>query len=87
MHVRDRENKEKFPWLDADIKYFPISKGSIKKTDWMTPAAREMGLGPTMFLMTQKAFLYLFIFYSVISIPLMILYAKGGGPTDMYQGG
>jgi hypothetical protein len=52
LHVRDRENREKFNWQEADIKYLPISKSSIKKTEWLTPAAKEMGLGPTLFLMT-----------------------------------
>ena len=52
FHPRDREQKQKFAPFGADIKFFPISQCQIKKDDWVTKCAREIGLGPTLFILT-----------------------------------
>lgn len=44
----------------------------------MTPAAREIGIGPTLFLMTQKSFAYLFAFFIILNSPLFFYYSTGG---------
>jgi hypothetical protein len=80
MHPMDRKNKIKFPWWSSDIKILPLSKSQIKKSQWVTPVAKEIGLGPTLFLMTQKAFTYLFLLFLVLSLPLFFFYARGNGP-------
>jgi hypothetical protein len=51
----------------------------VKKSEWVTPCAREIGLGPTLFIMTHKALAWLFTFFFIINIPLMFFYAKGSG--------
>ena len=54
----------------------------INKARWVTPAAREIGIGPTLFLMTQKAFAYMFAFFVIINLPIFFFYSTGGkGPT------
>ena len=52
FHPRDRENKCKFNWLTVDLSYLPLCQGCVKKNDWVTECAKEIGLGPTLFLMT-----------------------------------
>ena len=34
----------------------------------------QIGLGPTLFMMTTKAFFYFFILMTIINIPVMMLY-------------
>ena len=80
MHPMDRKNKIKFPWWSSDINFLPCCKSQIKKSQWVTPVAKEIGLGPTLFLMTQKAFMYLFLLFLILSLPLFFFYAKGNGP-------
>jgi len=46
---------------------------------WVTNEAREIGIGPTLFLMTQKAFAYLFIVFFILNLPLMFFYYNAGG--------
>jgi len=78
MHPRDRENDyAEFDWFSADLKYLPISLGCINKTEWVTPEARAIGLGPTLFLYTMKAFAYLFLFFFLINLPIVFFYTKG----------
>lgn len=43
--------------------------------------ARQIGVGPTLFLMTTKAYAQLFFFLSVLYIPLIFLYFVGN-PHD-----
>jgi hypothetical protein len=64
------------------LSYIPVCKGSIKSTKWITPCAKEIGLGPVLFLHTQKAFAYLFALFLVINLPLFFFYARGSGPTE-----
>lgn len=79
MHPRDRQKKEKFDPINADLKFLPLSMCQIKKSEWVTPCAREIGLGPTLFIITHKALAYLFAFFLLINIPLMFFYGKGSG--------
>jgi len=81
MHPRDRKNKTKFPWKTSDISFIPCCKSQVKKSTWVTPCAKEIGLGPTLFLMTQKALTYLFLLFLIISFPLFFFYARGNGPA------
>ena len=76
MHPRDRLRKKNFGCCD-DISYIPFFSSMIKKTHWVTPVAREIGLGPTLFLMTMKAFAWLFLFFFLCNIPLILFYYKG----------
>lgn len=79
MHPRDRKLKEKFHPINEDIKFLPLSMCQIKKSEWVTPCAREIGLGPTLFIMTHKALFYLFAFFFVINLPLIFFYSNGSG--------
>jgi len=82
MHPRDRARRKEFDWVNTDISYLPLYESSIKKSQWVTPAAREMGVGPTLFLMTQKAFCWLFLFFCILNFPLIFFYAKGSGNPE-----
>lgn len=75
----DREEKERFHWWHADISYLPLFASKIKKSEWVTPCAKEIGLGPTLFLMTMKAFFWIFCLLAILNIPLMIFYTGGSG--------
>ena len=55
----------------------------IKKTEWVTPPAKGIGLGPILFHHSMKVFTYLFLFFALLSIPLMTFYAKGQGPVGL----
>ena len=83
MHPRDPETKEPFDWFGADIKYLPLLEGQIKKTEWVTPPAKAIGLGPVLYLHTMKAFAYLFGFFALINLPIILLYVNGQGPAGL----
>lgn len=78
-HPRNRMTKKAYGCCEADISYIPLCMCCINKSKWVTPAAREIGIGPTLFLMTQKAFAYLFAIFLLINLPLFFFYWTGGG--------
>lgn len=80
LHPRNPETGEKWSWWDADLKYVPIASGMIKKTEWVTPEAKAVGLGPVLYLYTMKAFAYLFLLLTLLNIPLFVFYVNGQGP-------
>ena len=52
-HPRNRETKEVYDWKAADISFIPLWMGLIGNDNkWVTNEAREIGIGPTLFLMT-----------------------------------
>jgi len=57
----------------------PFLKSRINKTEWVTPVAKEIGLGPTLFLMTMKAFFWFFAILAILNIPLFMFYLGGNG--------
>jgi hypothetical protein len=77
MHPRDKETKEPYSWWGADLKYMPLCSFQVKNSEWVTDEAKSIGLGPVLFLFTMKALAYLFLFFTIINIPLMMLYVKG----------
>ena len=78
-HPRNRSNGTIYGCCEAEISFLPICMCCVNKSKWVTPAAREIGIGPTLFLMTVKAFAYLFLFLVIINIPLFFFYSTGGG--------
>jgi len=78
-HPHYREEKAKFDWWNVDIGTLPFLSRWIKKAEWVTPCAKEIGLGPSLFLMTQRAFFWLFLFFAIINIPLFLFYVAGNG--------
>lgn len=51
--------------------------------------AEQLGLGPTLFLLTTKAFAYFFMVLTIINIPVMLFFATGNteklsSPTDLF---
>ena len=44
-------------------------------------AAREIGLGSTLYLFTMKCLAYMFLIFVVLNIPLYLIYASGEGPV------
>ena len=84
-HPRNRALKSntKYPWWDVDLKYFPLCCSKVHRSpEWITPCAKEIGIGPTMFLLTNKAFAWLFLFLFLLNIPLMIFFQKGAVVPD-----
>ena len=77
MHPRDPETKLPYDWWKADLKYTPIYSKQIKKSEWVTQPAKDIGLGPVLFLHTMKAFAYLFSIFVALNIPLYMFYTKG----------
>ena len=82
MQVKDRVGRRDFDWWNCDLSYIPLFEGSIKKKNWVTPVARELGVGTSLFLMTMRAFAWLFFFFFIINIPLMMFYNSGGANPE-----
>jgi len=82
VDLREKDIVEPYNWWDADLKYMPLSSCQIKNSEWVTDEARAIGLGPVLFLFTMKAWAYLFLFFSLINIPLFMLYFKGEPGSD-----
>jgi len=80
LHPRDPETGEKWSWWDVDLKYVPLASGMIKKTEWVTPEAKTVGLGAVLYLYTMKAFAWLFLLFTLLNIPLFVFYVNGQGP-------
>ena len=78
-HPRNRAKGKVYNCCSADISFLPICMCCVNRSKWVTPAAREIGIGPTLFLMTVKAFAYLFLVLTIINIPLFFFYSSGGG--------
>lgn len=76
MHPRDPETKEPFSWWSADLKFIPLFSAQVKASEWVTEPARAIGLGPVLYLHTMKALAYLFLFFTLVNIPLMLSYQQ-----------
>lgn len=76
MMVHDRVNRKKFNWWTTEIGSIPLY--NPPKNGWVTPVAKELGAGPSLFLMSMKAFCWLFFFFFIINVPLMIFYQGAG---------
>lgn len=81
-HPRDRIKRKLFDWWSTPMQYIPLYLSSIKRSAWVTTAAREIGVGPALFLLTQKAFAWFFLFLFIINIPVIMFYAKGSVNPD-----
>lgn len=86
-HPRDREDGVPWNWWRAKIRYIPMPCCNfIKDSKWVTEPAKEIGLGATLFLMTNKAMFWLFVFFAIVNIPLMAFYFNGNGPSYVVPG-
>lgn len=86
-HPRDREDLVPWFWWTAKIKYIPVPCCNfIKFSKWVTEPAKEIGLGATLFLFTNKALFWLFLFLTIINLPLMIFYFNGNGDSYVLPG-
>lgn len=89
-HPRDREERKKFNWWRANIKYLPMpccpNRCRLDRNKWVTEPAKEIGLGASLFLMTQKALFFLFCLFAIINIPLMLFYFNGNGQSEVMPG-
>ena len=52
----------------------PVCKCCSKPT---TEMAKQIGVGPTLFLMSTKALAWFFLFLTLINIPVLLFYSKG----------
>lgn len=87
-HPRDRVEHRKWRWCWLSIKYLPLPWccNRLKPTRWVTEPAKEIGLGATLFLMTNKAFFWLFLLFTLINIPLLGIYMGGNGLSEVMPG-
>ena len=81
-HPRDRIKKDKFHWWRVDLSRLYCCLDRNRRQHWVTPCAKEIGLGPTLFLMTQKAFTWLFAFLAIMNFPLFFFYSRGDGGRE-----
>ena len=58
----------------------PLLESQINEANWVTKDAKQLGLGPTLYLFTMKALAYMFLVFAILSLPLMIFYSNGLGP-------
>lgn len=82
MHPTDPDTGEPFHWVKVDVSSAPMLKKQLGDGEWVTEAARQIGLGPVLYLFTMKALAYLFLVFGVINIPLYMFYSKGEGPLE-----
>jgi len=75
----DREEECKFDIKTVEIGILPMSMKNFNQEKWVTPVAKELGVGAVLFLMTMKALFYLFALLSIINIPLFLFYVRGNG--------
>jgi len=80
MHPRDQETKEPFPWWSSELGFMPILDSQVNEAEWVTKEAKELGLGPVLYLYTMKALAYMFLVFTILNIPLFMFYVNGLGP-------
>lgn len=72
------EKIESLPW--------PCALDSVKKKEWVNEPAKRIGLGASMFLMTNKAMSFMFAVLVLINIPLLAAYNNGDGSPSSEGG-
>lgn len=72
-HENGETQKVPFDVLDDLGTLMPI-KSWMKET---SPMARQLGVGPTLFLLSTKAFAWFFLFLTVLNIPVFMFYYFG----------
>jgi hypothetical protein len=77
---------KKWNWWGSKIKYLPLPGCKVKASRWITEPAKEIGLGATLFLMTHKAFAWVFLLFAIINMPLLSMYMGGNGLSEVMPG-
>lgn len=70
---KDKSERQRFAMWDDLGSLELLTRESNRATN-ISEMAREIGVGPSLFLMTTKAFSQLFCVLSVLYIPLIVLY-------------
>jgi hypothetical protein len=65
--------------LWEDLGSLPASKRWVKKTSEM---AKQIGVGPALFLMSTRAFSWFFLFLTILNIPVMLFYGLGNRDSN-----
>ena len=71
----------RFSMLDP-LGGLPLSKCSAGDT---TEMAKQIGIGPTLFLMSTKAYAIFFIFLTILNLPVFMFYSKGNPAYNKNQ--
>jgi hypothetical protein len=74
--TNDAPVEKSFSMCD-NLGFLPLPLGEYFNKD-VTEMSQEIGIGPTLFLMSTKAMSWFFLFISILSIPIMVFYNKGG---------
>lgn len=48
-----------------------------------TDMAKQLGVGPSLFLMSTKAYAWFFLFLTILNIPVMLFYVLGNDSTEI----
>ena len=70
---KDSRKRSKFSICDP-IGFLPVFKWLNKKP---SDLSQELGVGPTLFLMSTRGMFWLFTFLTIINIPVFAYYYKG----------
>jgi hypothetical protein len=62
----------------------PVCKCCKKPTSDM---AKQIGIGPSLFLMSTKALAWFFLFLSIVNIPILLFYSKGNINAERSESG
>lgn len=73
----ETHEEERFGVFD-ELGFLPIGKCCEKDIEEM---AQQIGIGPTLFLLSTKALGYFFLFVTILSLPIIVFYANAGGST------
>lgn len=49
--------------------------------------AKQIGVGPTLFLMSTKALAWFFLFLTILNIPVLLFYSKGNVSSERAETG
>jgi hypothetical protein len=65
-----------------DIGSFPLTLHQDEGGEYeiqITNMSKQIGLGPSLFLLNTKAFMYLFAILSIVNIPIFRCFTEGAG--------
>ena len=71
------DSKRKTFHICSPIGLLPIFKNLINPEDQVRDLAQELGVGPSLFLMSTRAMFWLFTLLSILNIPVFAYYYTG----------
>ena len=69
--VRKRKQQGGDVYEQASRNRTLLDSDDVLVLTWFAPVNKQMGLGPTLFMMTTKAFFYFFLLMTIVNLPVM----------------